>query len=34
MVGDRSPVSVLFYPYPGKASIVWNCVAFILAIRC
>jgi hypothetical protein len=34
MVSDQSPAPLLLYPYSGKASVVGNCVAFILPIHC
>ena len=34
VVGDQSPAPMLLYPHSGKASVVGNCVAFILPIHC
>ena len=34
MVSNQSPAPLLLYPHPGKASVVGNCLAFILPIHC
>ena len=34
VIGDQSPAPMLLYPHSGKASVVGNCVAFILPIHC
>ena len=34
VIGDQSPAPMLLYPHSGKASVMGNCVAFILPIHC
>lgn len=34
MVGNQSPASLLLYPHSCKASVVRNCLAFVLPIHC
>ena len=33
VIGDQSPAPMLLYPHSSKASVVRNCVAFILPIH-
>src|SRR5690242_13207450 len=34
VVGDQAPAPVLLYPHSGKASVVGDCLVFILPIHC